>query len=546
VTGSWVGLLAAMAVAVSVVGLSEPATAKVPSLSGCGGQLPPVTAPTWRQAQRQLVPSGATVAELCVANASGRAIEGVGINGTLLRQLSGEFDAVPATAGGQPPRCPAVPRVVTEFGYASGHVVFVSADLGGCALVTNGAVARRATGRYGQLIFDLETLAQSRANDFPALWPRLIRSRGAPRCSIATAPQSALSGAPSATVPLPGAPFGVASSPDGRWSFVALDGLRAPGSHVRTYAGIGVFSGTELAPRLVGTIGLADRHVAGDTLTHNGQYLLVTGATTVHVLDARRAERGLPHPELGSLSIPNEVVQSPIEVITSRDDHFAFVSLEVSDEIAVFDLRAALAHHFQRSDFVGTIPLGRSVVGMALSPNGKWLYATSERIAPGWQGALSVIDVHRAQTDPLHAVRVNVSAGCAPVRVAVSPDGRTVWVTARESNALLGFSTSQLLGRAAHALRAEVRVGQAPVGLAIVNDGREAVVADSDRFGVPGSNPGLTIVNTGAALNGQAAIEGYLSTGLFPREEAPAANGILLITEFGSQRLRAIDTTSLR
>jgi len=52
-----------------------------------------------------------------------------------------------------------------------------------------------------------------------------------------------------------------------------------------------------------------------------------------------------------------------------------------------------------------------------------------------------------------------VAAGCQPVRVAVSPDGRTVWVTALQSDALLGFSAAGLLGDPSRALQAVVRVG---------------------------------------------------------------------------------------
>jgi hypothetical protein len=43
--------------------------------------------------------------------------------------------------------------------------------------------------------------------------------------------------------------------------------------------------------------------------------------------------------------------------------------------------------------------------------------------------------------------------------VAVSRDGRIVWVTALQSNALLGFSVAALPDDPAHALRAVVRVG---------------------------------------------------------------------------------------
>ena len=127
-----------------------------------------------------------------------------------------------------------------------------------------------------------------------------------------------------------------------------------------------------------------------------------------------------------------------------------------------------------------------------------------------------MINVRRAEIDPANAVRANVTAGCGPVRVAASPDGHSVWVTARESNALLRFSTSQLLRHPADALTADLRVGQAPVALAVVNDGRQVVVGDSNRFSVPGSTAALTVVNTSSARPRTPAIAGYLPSGLFP------------------------------
>jgi DNA-binding beta-propeller fold protein YncE len=131
------------------------------------------------------------------------------------------------------------------------------------------------------------------------------------------------------------------------------------------------------------------------------------------------------------------------------------------------------------------------------------------------------------------------------VRVVISPDGHTVWVTTRGSNALLGFSASRLMHDPAHALQADVRVGQAPVGLAIVDHGRRIVVADSNRFLVPGSTAGLTVIDTAAALAGKPAVLGFIEAGKFPREESLEPNGTLLITNFASDQLEAVNTTNL-
>ena len=100
----------------------------------------------------------------------------------------------------------------------------------------------------------------------------------------------------------------------------------------------------------------------------------------------------------------------------------------------MFDLQTAMTHGYGQAGYLGTIPVGLAPVGLAVSPDGRWLYATSEVAAgagPGRAGAhgtLSVISVLRAETDPAQAVASTVDAGCEPVRVITSADGRVVWV----------------------------------------------------------------------------------------------------------------------
>ena len=156
-----------------------------------------------------------------------------------------------------------------------------------------------------------------------------------------------------------------------------------------------------------------------------------------------------------------------------------------------------------------------------------------------------MIDLHLAETTPAHAVRVSVTAGCNPVRVAASPDGRTVWVTARESNALLAFSTSRLLTSPAQALAADVLVGQAPVPLTLVNHGQDVIVGNSNRFNRIGSQAELTVVNARAALAKKPAVLGSLHTGPFPREAALGSGGVLLVVNSGSEEIEAVNTRDL-
>jgi DNA-binding beta-propeller fold protein YncE len=377
-----------------------------------------------------------------------------------------------------------------------------------------------------------------------------------PGCSAATAAGRQLPAGLTHLSSVPGDPFGVVATASGRWSFVSL--LPNSGS-----GAIGVFDDTGSGgPRLVRQIPVGGQPL-GVALTADGRYLLAANGSGATVLSVQAAEQGSPNAVLGTLAggAAGRPGGGAIEVAASPDGRFAFVSLEDSGQIAVFNLQQALASHFHTAGFVGDVPTGVAPVGLAVSPNGDWLYSTSEAAsmralrravrsrasaAEGGQGTLAVIDMHKAETDPAHATVATVIAGCSPVRVITSTSGGTVWVTARGSNMLLGFSASRLRGDPAHSLIARVEVGEAPVGLALVGGGQRIVVADSDRFGLQGAKSSLAVVNVAAALAHQPALAGFLPAGGFPRQMALEPDGhVLLVTDFQSQQLETVDAANL-
>jgi DNA-binding beta-propeller fold protein YncE len=377
-----------------------------------------------------------------------------------------------------------------------------------------------------------------------------LRPTVAEGCSTAVASASVLRGVQTTMLPVAGAPFGVATTSDGRWSFV--DELGAGGSRVA------VFSDARGVPRLVRSIPLPTSAV-GNALTDDGRYLLAAdGGSGAAVVSVVRAEGGAANPVLGRLerTAPRKGARlgalggGAIEAAGSRDGRYVFVSVEYGDAVAVYDLQTALTDHFSRGSYLGSVPLGRAVVGMAVSPDGRWLYVTSE-IAAGARtlssaGTLSVISIAKAEQDPARSVVATAQAGCQPVRVVVSADGRTVWVTARASDALLAFSAAKLIRSPARALLAAVRVGEAPVGLALVRHGSLVVVADSNRFSAHGAHAALTVVDAAAALAQRPAIVGTIPAGLFPREMSLVPPGrTLLVGNFASDQLEAVNLSAV-
>jgi DNA-binding beta-propeller fold protein YncE len=276
----------------------------------------------------------------------------------------------------------------------------------------------------------------------------------------------------------------------------------------------------------------------GEAITKDGKYLLLATGGGAKVLSAGDAEQGKVV-VLGTLDSPKG--GGAVQVTLSPDDQFAFVTLQSSGGVAVFNLRQALADGFAAARFVGTVPTGKESVGVAVSadPGHKWLYVTDW----GPPGTISVVNMHLAETDPGKALPAGhpLPAGCQPSRVVTSSHGRYVWVTAQASNALLAFSAARLRTDPAHALIATVPVGKNPIGEKAINHDRQIVVANSGR---PHS---LMVIDTQQALcrEGKRALVGSIATGKGPREFDLADGSTLLVTNLGSGRLAAVSINDI-
>ena len=258
------------------------------------------------------------------------------------------------------------------------------------------------------------------------------------------------------------------------------------------------------------------RAAYGMAVTTDKQLLLVATYTDTAVLSIPALEEGSGNPIVGTLDDPQS---GQFEVVITKDDHYAFVTAETTGGLSAFDLSRARQSGFQAPGVsLGVVPLAHGAVGVALSPDDSVVYVTTLGAA-GSTGRLWLIDAKRAEQDATGIVG-HVAAGCEPVRVALSPDGKTAWVTALLSNALLGFDTKALMHHSSSALRAVVAVGSEPVGIVIVDNGRVALVGDSDRGLATGSSDKarVTVVNTVAALKHRPADLGTIETGLFPRD----------------------------
>jgi DNA-binding beta-propeller fold protein YncE len=354
--------------------------------------------------------------------------------------------------------------------------------------------------------------------------PTQLRSLSLPACTTRTASAPTLTGIHSAVVSTGGSPFGVAVTANGQYSFVSL------GNAVEMLRNT-----SALAPEPVRTFA-ASQASKIETFTRNGKFLLAAAGSGAVVINVAEAIQGAPDPVAGTLTSPDG--GGAFQALISPDDNFAFVTLQSSGKMAVFNLKAALSQGVTPGDFVGYVPLGSQPVGMA-SHDGLIYVANLG-------GTLSIVSMKKAEADPAGAVVSTVRVGCQPSRALFSADGSVLWVTDRQSDELLAFSPARLLSDPRRALIARVMVGEVPLGETFVDGGRRIVLADSDLNGPKTAVANLAVVDTAAALAGRPALLGYVPTGLLPRAVVAEPGGTtLLVSDQKSGQLQALRIADL-
>lgn len=365
-----------------------------------------------------------------------------------------------------------------------------------------------------------------------------------PGCSTAAATGQALT-ASTKTVKLKyGNSYGIAVTRDGKYVF-ATNPLKLSALVMKSDHSAGQQYGY-----LVASSGEAARGVA---LTSDGKYAAVAVGNQVNVQSATAAEADSSTANRATLVVPGTPpVTDATGVAISPDNKFAFVTLGKSGKLAVFNIFKALTTgQNQAGVYIGTINLGVTPSGIAVSPDGLWLYVASAAKARtqafgASQGLISVLSVPKLETKPSSALVTQAAAGCGPTGVALSADGSTVWVTATASNALLGFSAAKLRSDPKHALTADVPVGQTPTGVIVADGGKKVIVADSNLNALPDSD-NLAVVDVASALARKPALIGYLPSGRYPSSFAVPAfdQNSLYVTNSGAAQIQVVTLAGL-
>ncbi len=365
--------------------------------------------------------------------------------------------------------------------------------------------------------------------------------------------------APAGSILVPGAPTGVAVLDGGARVVVGYEGRFA------IAGGFALFRRSAAGYVLVNSV-RTESAVEGVAVGPDGRTAVATTRYGLAAVDLAALEAGTAK----ARSLRIGAAPDANQIVFAHDGAHVFFTVQRYAELGVASVAPGDAVNPPTLDVVAHVPLDRSPGGIALSPDGELLYVTSEtdavdgKATPGFgdprlgrekcasnlgpSGVLSVIAADKAVADPAHAVSAKIAAGCAPTRVALSPDGNTAWVTVRGENRVVAFDTAKVRDDPAHALLASLAVGDVPVGLALSLDGNTVLVANSHRSrdADDAREATLSVIDTAAALAGKPAVVASLPTGALAREVVAAPSGGFFVTDYLSKAVAVVAKASLR
>jgi YVTN family beta-propeller protein len=385
-------------------------------------------------------------------------------------------------------------------------------------------------------------------------------------CTVLVVPQLTFGQPPAATavcnqaaadpvtdVVLPGHPFMALATPDGCWIFVSMQQGRPP-----------LQAGVAVVHRMRGMVTLArviplENSAVGMVLSHDGKMLIVTNGDYVDFLDLERMKSGEGDPRLGRIYGGPDVAETNVNV--TPDDRLLFVSDHAipKETASVYRLDKAREANFKGDFKVGSIHVGREVLAILFAQNPRYVYIAAEQagsdttwpaacpqnppVKKAVEGIVNVIDVKRAETDPADSIVASIKAGCVATRMALSPKGDRLYVTARADNALVVLDTTKFLSDPEHAKVATVPVGVSPMGVALMDGGKKLVVTNVGIIDEPQS---LTVIDAAKVTSGSEAVLGTIAVGSGPRDAALTTDGrTLFVPNFNSRTLRLIDVARL-
>ncbi len=209
---------------------------------------------------------------------------------------------------------------------------------------------------------------------------------------------------------------------------------------------------------------------------------------------------------------------NPEGVAVSPDGNFVYVT---NSAFFTSDRGGVTVINTNNNSVITTIPVGRNPVGICISPDGSRVYVTNNSSFSPDAGTVSIINT------TTNIVIAEITVGISPSGITISPDGSKVYVTNENSNSVSVISTTT------NSVVATIRVGAYPNGICISPDGNLVYVANylSDN---------VAVINT---LSNR--VIAYIQTEKYPWGMASNPDGrSVYVTNSGSNSISVIDVGS--
>jgi DNA-binding beta-propeller fold protein YncE len=222
------------------------------------------------------------------------------------------------------------------------------------------------------------------------------------------------------------------------------------------------------------------------------------GCTGADTHPAGAAPAGTPGPPAASVSAP------PPPALPARALAAPGCSTATAASPALGSVSAAM------------LPVSGSPFGVAATADGRWAFAA----VVGPRAGSPSIDVLRLAASRAPTLVRSIPVPGMPLGVTITPDGKYLLAADNAGVAVLS-------------------VARAESGAA------GAVLGTLSAAGGSGATSDLDVVNVAAALAGRPAVVGHIRAGLFPRDMTLAPDGTLLVSNFDSGQVEAVDVATV-
>jgi YVTN family beta-propeller protein len=196
----------------------------------------------------------------------------------------------------------------------------------------------------------------------------------------------------------------------------------------------------------------------------------------------------ISHIRIGPITIPPPSSYG-IDIALSPDGSVAYVTEPASNRLLVLNARSGA--------IIATVPVGNTPSGLAVSPDGKQVWVANTQLNGGFSGPSGSVTVIATDTDSvIGTISIFVPGS---IDVAFSPDGHNAYVTnngvlSTGSVSVIDTSTLSVVGSLSVAPSSSSPFGWNPTSVAVSPNGQQVWVSEVDSLAGSGTTPDYVYV----------------------------------------------------